>query len=133
MVFEPPMLKVTGTGAGLTVPGVADGVLPGDSVKVQLAPGASDAQVVVTPVPVGRVGLPELTAQITDCAVTVPVLVTLKMRGVPEIDSTSAEGLIDSVVFCGAPPVGAPAPPPLPPQAANSTAEHKDIQRAAEM
>lgn len=133
LVFKPPMLKVTDTGAGLTTPGVADGTLPGERVKMQLAFGASDVQLVVTPVPVGRAGLPELTAQITDCAVTEPVLVTVKIRGVPEVDSTSAEGLIDNVVEGVAPgPVGAPAPPPLPPQAANSTAEHKDIQRAEE-
>ena len=140
MVLLPPRLNVTGT--GLVLPWGADAALPGVTVSVQLAPGASDPQVLATLVPDGRAGLPELTAQITDCAVTPPVLVTVKMRGVPlragEVtvsltESTSAVLLIDSVVEGVAPgPVGAPAPPPLPPQAANSTAEHKDIQRAAE-
>ena len=70
------------------------------------------------------------------------MFVIVNLRGLPVrvgdlavslTDSTNDEGLIDSVVEGAAPPpVGAPAPPPLPPQAANSTAEHKDIQRAEE-
>jgi hypothetical protein len=124
------------------VPTAAEGVLPGVTVIVQLAPGASEVQLEVEPVPDGHAGLEVLTAWITACAVTVPLFVIVKLRELPVsagdaavllTDSTSAEGLIDSVVEGVAPPpVGAPAPPPLPPQAANSTAEHKDIQRAAE-
>ncbi|WP_382161971.1 hypothetical protein [Hydrogenophaga sp. ANAO-22] len=114
----------------------------GVTVMVQLAPGASVVQLEIAVVRVGRAGLPVATANITDSAGALPVFVMVNFRGFPvrvgdlavsRTDSTSAEGLIDSVVDGVAPPpVGAPAPPPLPPQAANSTAEHKDIQRAEE-
>lgn len=137
--MRPPTLSVIGTGLSSPGAAVTEPGPPGVTVIVQVAPGASDVQVDAKLVP-PKAGLPARTAQITDSAVSVPMFLIVKLRGVPPragetpvsfTDSAREDGLIDNVVD-GVTPVGAPAPPPLPPQAANSTAEHKDIQRAEE-